>query len=75
MEGSYLGRDEGDVVEGATVLVLHILVEIHIERDSGAECECAREFQGSWTYCLVTGPRGFCISKGINLISFWLLPS
>jgi hypothetical protein len=51
MEGSYLGRDEGDVVEGATVLVLRVRGEIHIERDSGAGCKCARAFQGSWTYC------------------------
>lgn len=44
MEGSYLGRDEGDVVEGATVLVLHVLAEIHSERDPGAGCEGARAF-------------------------------
>jgi hypothetical protein len=27
------------------------------------------------TYCRLTGPRGFCPSKGMNLVSSWLLPS
>jgi hypothetical protein len=47
MEGSYLGRDEGDVVEGATVLVLHVLAEIHIERDPGAGVRAREHFKGA----------------------------